>query len=198
MGSRPEGNLSALDTQKNILPFLRKCASLAPSFLSLGNHEHYLDEKDLNRIRETGVKVLDNSYEKIMIEDKCYVFGGLTSAQVIQYRSDGNSIPEEDGGTDRYPIKDPLTGKHGCRSGQVFRRRQDGLRILACRMGTRFCSPIIQNIYPLCRTPLIWSCPGMPMEDNGESSIMACLPLDRDFVQNGQKVCTTGSLLALD
>ena len=37
-GSQPEGNESPLDTQENVLSFLHSCASIAPTYLSLGNH----------------------------------------------------------------------------------------------------------------------------------------------------------------
>ena len=42
-GGRPEGDQSPLVSQVNVLPFLRACASLAQTFLSLGNHEWMLD-----------------------------------------------------------------------------------------------------------------------------------------------------------
>lgn len=38
-GSHPEGDRSPLETQSNVLPFLSGCAAIAPTFLSLGNHE---------------------------------------------------------------------------------------------------------------------------------------------------------------
>lgn len=39
--------MSPLETQKNVLPFLRECFLLAPTFLSLDNHEWMLDSTDL-------------------------------------------------------------------------------------------------------------------------------------------------------
>lgn len=81
-GLWPGENRSPLDTQKNVLPFLSACAVIAPSFLSLGNHEQYLDGADLKRIRSTGVTVLDNRW----IARGGLVIGGLTSASVTAYR----------------------------------------------------------------------------------------------------------------
>lgn len=75
-GVQPEDNRSPLDTQENVMPFLRACSTISPSFLSLGNHERILDDEDLDRIRSCGITVLDNDYTttgKIVI-------GGLTSA----------------------------------------------------------------------------------------------------------------------
>ena len=77
-GLWPGENQSPLVTQENVLPFLRTCAGIAPSILSLGNHEQYLDSADLNLIRSTGVTVLDNSW----ITRDGLVIGGLSSASV--------------------------------------------------------------------------------------------------------------------
>ena len=81
-GHHPADDVSPLVSQKNILPFLENCAAIAPSFLSLGNHEWMLDEKDLDCIRNTGVTLLDNAWAS------CggIVLGGLTSAVVLDYR----------------------------------------------------------------------------------------------------------------
>ena len=95
-GQHPADDRSPLVTQPYILPFLEHCAEIAPSFLSLGNHEWMLDEKDLGQIRATGVRVLDNSFE----EHGGVVFGGLTSALVSNYRRYKSTHPQ---GTERYP-----------------------------------------------------------------------------------------------
>lgn len=59
-GGRPEGDVSPLETQTNVLPFLRSCASTSPTYLSLGNHEWMADAEDLRLLSSTGVIVLDN------------------------------------------------------------------------------------------------------------------------------------------
>lgn len=46
----------------NVLPALTAFASIAPTFLSLGNHERILCEEDYELIRETGVSILDNEW----------------------------------------------------------------------------------------------------------------------------------------
>ena len=74
---------SPLDTQKRIMPFLCASAAIAPTYLSLGNHEHILDGADLKRIKETGVVVLDNSW----IKCGKLVIGGLTSGFCLSYRA---------------------------------------------------------------------------------------------------------------
>lgn len=72
--------------QSNVLPFLAACAGIAPSHMSLGNHERILE--DLQEIEETGVTVLDNSYRTVTAGEKTVVIGGLTSARVSQRRAE--------------------------------------------------------------------------------------------------------------
>ena len=101
-GSHPEDDRSPLDTQENVLPFLESCTSLAPTFLSLGNHEWMLNEGDLERIRSTGVVVLDNDYQSITVEGQKIVIAGLTSGYVLSYRR----FRATQDGTVRYPKKE--------------------------------------------------------------------------------------------
>lgn len=96
-GSRPEGDASPLHVQKNVLPFLSSCAAIAPTFLSLGNHEWMLDDEDIREIEKTGVTVLDNSW----VEKDGVIIGGLTSGYVTDYRRFRDSA-----GRERYPRKD--------------------------------------------------------------------------------------------
>lgn len=79
---RPEDDRSLLETQARALPFLAACADIAPTFLSLGNHEQGLSAADLERIRSVGVTVLDNSWAT----RDGLVIGGLTSGSVLKYR----------------------------------------------------------------------------------------------------------------
>ena len=99
-GHHPADDVSPLVSQKNILPFLENCAAIAPAFLSLGNHEWMLDEKDLERIRGTGVTLLDNAW----VSCGGVVLGGLTSAVVLDYRRYKKAHPQAPG---RYPKPDP-------------------------------------------------------------------------------------------
>lgn len=104
-GSHPEGDRSPLETQHNVLPFLSGCASLAPTFLSLGNHEWALDQADIEKIEKTVVVVLDNSW----VEQDGVVIGGLTSGYVTDYRR----FRKEMSSTVRYPKKENLSGISG-------------------------------------------------------------------------------------
>ena len=81
-GHRRDRHLGPLQAQTRVLPFLRACASFAPTFLSLGNHEEILDDDDLETIRSTGVTLLDNRWCRTAADGQDLVIGGLTSAYV--------------------------------------------------------------------------------------------------------------------
>ena len=108
-GSHPVDDRSPLETQENVLPFFRACADLAPSFLSLGNHEQMLDDADLDLISSTGVVVLDNDYQTITVDGREVVIAGLTSGYVTDYRR----FKATQGGAERYPKKEDLSGIGG-------------------------------------------------------------------------------------
>ncbi len=104
----PYGNEQPLiiETQANVLPFLKSCAEIAPTYLSLGNHEYILCEDDLRLIYSTGVVVLDNSF----ISLGSVLIGGLTSGYVTDYRRRVVDVPG------RYPRMEQLNGVKGVRT----------------------------------------------------------------------------------
>lgn len=108
-GGRPEGEQSPLETQENVLPFLRDCSALAPTFMSLGNHEWMLDAEDLTTLSSAGVTVLDNNYQTTTVDGKKVVIGGLTSGYVTDYRH----FRAESDSSDRYPLKESISGIGG-------------------------------------------------------------------------------------
>lgn len=73
---------AAWDNQVNVLPLLRACARIAPTFLSLGNHDWALTETDLDRIGGLGVVVLDNRW----VRHQGIFIGGLTSGIALKLR----------------------------------------------------------------------------------------------------------------
>lgn len=85
-GSNPVDDTSPLVSQQNVLPFLTACSSIAPTFVSLGNHERVLDDADLHAIGSTGVTVLDNRYITTTVNGFYLVIGGLTSPYCLEYR----------------------------------------------------------------------------------------------------------------
>ena len=59
----------------NAVDFLGKCASVAPTYLSLGNHEADLRPEELGALFDAGAVVLDNDF----VRSGEIVIGGLTS-----------------------------------------------------------------------------------------------------------------------
>ena len=78
----PIGDTPVIQRESNVLPFLVACRKLAPTFVSLGNHEWMLSDADFQIIRSTGVTLLDNSW----CSWNGLVIGGLSSAQVTDYQ----------------------------------------------------------------------------------------------------------------
>ena len=66
---------------------LRGCAALAPTFVSLGNHEWMLNEADLALISSYGVTVLDNRFVSVNIGGTEICCGGLSSARLTAYQT---------------------------------------------------------------------------------------------------------------
>lgn len=66
--------------------FLKSLLSIAPVYMSLGNHEALATSQDLCGIQKMGVEVLDNSYVSL---DEGIILGGLTSGLVTCYRRYG-------------------------------------------------------------------------------------------------------------
>lgn len=105
-GSHPVDDRSPLDTQENVLPFLEACAAIAPTFLSLGNHEWMLDSTDLDLLATTGVTVLDNSW----VNHDGLLIAGLTSGYITDYRRFVASLDERERAGIRYPRKESADG----------------------------------------------------------------------------------------
>lgn len=128
-GSRPEGDRSPLETQVNVLPFLSGCCSIAPTFMSLGNHEWMVDQEDLATFTAIGVTLLDN----IWIERDGLVIGGLTSGYVTDYRR----FKEKAHSSDRYPRQDSISGIGGAVHARDHKPETEWLSAFAAQPGFR-------------------------------------------------------------
>ena len=107
---------SPLETQSFVLPFLSGCSSIAPAFVSLGNHEQMLDSSDLETIRNTGVTLLDNEFTSITVNGQKIGIGGLTSGYVTDYRRSVAALTASERGSDRYPKKESIQGMKGLKT----------------------------------------------------------------------------------
>lgn len=102
-GAAPVDDRSPLESQEHVLPFLEACNSIAPTYLSLGNHEWMLNRTDLQLISSTGVTVLDNGWVETTVDGKDVVLAGLTSGYVTDYPA----FRATTDGSVRYPHKEP-------------------------------------------------------------------------------------------
>lgn len=64
---------------ENSYRFLRNSVKLAPTFMSIGNHEDELTGEDFSRLSEHGVTLLDNTSVKTKIDGQELLIGGLSS-----------------------------------------------------------------------------------------------------------------------
>lgn len=62
------------------------CSRIAPTYLSLGNHEWMLSDSDLQLITSTGAVVLNNAFISTEVNEKKLVIGSLSSARVTAYQ----------------------------------------------------------------------------------------------------------------
>lgn len=85
-GYYPKDDLLMTEYCSSVLPLLRDCTRLAPTYVSLGNHECVLCDEDLALIRSTGAVLLDNSWVKLTNTKRPLVIGGLTSGHMMDYR----------------------------------------------------------------------------------------------------------------
>lgn len=100
VGYRPKDDNLVVRSQENVIELVSGCESIAPTYISLGNHEWMISPDDVEALVSKGAVVLDNRYvvytgkagEKIVI-------GGLTSAIVTNFQR----FREKEGG--RYPYR---------------------------------------------------------------------------------------------
>jgi predicted MPP superfamily phosphohydrolase len=122
---------SPVASQANVLPFLSACASIAPTFLSLGNHEWMVDQEDLDMIRSTGVTVLDNNWRPITVDGKEIILAGLTSGYVTDYRA----FRAESGSPNRYPRQESISGIGGAVHARYHKPETEWLPAFAGQAG---------------------------------------------------------------
>lgn len=105
-GFRPESNRSPFDMAKKVLPLLETCAKLAPTVMSIGNHDWLLSEENVEHIKSMGITVLDNEWTRLSAGGYDFAVGGLTSAKITEYWNFRRQYYLENGTENRYPYRD--------------------------------------------------------------------------------------------
>ena len=93
-----------MEESDHAVEFLKECNKLAPTFVSLGNHEWMINDRDVEIIKSTGVTLLHNDY--VHLHCPCsnisrskdvpdILIGGLTSASYMAYRAYCASLTDE-------------------------------------------------------------------------------------------------------
>ncbi len=79
LAGQPMSDGLIVQEEKNALPLLRGCADIAPTYLSVGNHEWMICDEDKDLIRSTGTMLLDNFWKDVTIQNQRLIIGGLSS-----------------------------------------------------------------------------------------------------------------------
>lgn len=131
VGYRPKDNQLIVKSQEKVLPFLRACVAIAPTYVSLGNHEWVVCEEDLDLIRSTGVTLLDNSW----VAGDGIAIGGLTSGFVVDYRKFRARWMRATGQLRRYPKRRRAGRMSELQPDAAWLKefeQQEGVKILLC------------------------------------------------------------------
>ena len=105
LGRAPQEGLK-LERSPETMAFFRACAALAPTFVSLGNHEWMLAEADLALIEDASAVPLDNAWTHW----RGLCIGGLTPGRIGHYRA----FRAWSGSREHYPLP-PHTRRYGAR-----------------------------------------------------------------------------------
>lgn len=111
------------------LELIRGCVEVAPTFISLGNHEWMLHASDLQLIRSTGAVVLDNTFISTVVDGEQMVIGGLRSARVTAYQRWRDAHPS----SELYPRETYYVERAEPDTAWISEmERAEGYRILLC------------------------------------------------------------------
>ena len=126
-GDFPEGGKQILSKRSKTCALLRGCVGIAPTFMSLGNHEWMLSGSDLKVISDIGVGLLDNKWLRF----RDVVIGGLSSAYYTEYRAICDAHPEKG----PYPVSIRTLQRETVRPETEWLdkfEKQPGYKILLC------------------------------------------------------------------
>lgn len=138
VGKRPGEGKLVIEAAKNVLPFLSDCVKIAPTYVSIGNHEGLFCDEDMDILASTGVTVLDNRW----IRKDGLLIGGLTSGSTMYYRQFRKKYNTENHTAQRYPYQpyssDPEE-RHPDSSWLDAFEQQVGYKILLCHHPEYWC-----------------------------------------------------------
>jgi len=103
----PEQGLK-MEESPHALSLLRECSAIAPTFVSIGNHEWMFNENDITIVQSTGIHLLHNNFISHKVRGKGILIGGLTSASYMAYHTYCAEIPKDSVDLDTlYPLLKP-------------------------------------------------------------------------------------------
>ncbi len=144
LGYKSKEGESLIDLQTRVIPFVRSCAGLAPTYISLGNHEWAAQPADFQALKSAGGVLLDNAW--IRDETTDLLIGGLTSAMTMDYRR----FRRKHGPERRYPEEKRHTDAQIlCPAVKWLEQfeEQEGYKILLCHHPEYWClqTPMLRD-----------------------------------------------------
>ncbi len=136
VGYRPQGDEPIVRSQENVLPLVSGCTAIAPTYISLGNHEWMISLEDVEALEENGAVVLDNGYVVHTCRNgEQIIVAGLTSAIVTNFQEFRRECYETGTDMSRYPYRPRRT-----RSTQLIPdtawisefEKEQGYKVLLC------------------------------------------------------------------
>ena len=156
LGYFPGDDELVINRCRNIMPLLEGCCELAPTYMSIGNHECMLCDDEFDKLRETGVVIVDNVWTELRLPDGqiCekksedssdrVLVGGLTSAHSLSYNRFRDEYNSEDNKEkyERYPYrsKPKDISEYPAESSWLDGfEKEDGYKILLCHHPEYWC-----------------------------------------------------------
>lgn len=106
VGYRPRSDEPIIGDQEHVLPLISGCVAIAPTYISLGNHEWMVSSDDVELLEKAGAVVLDNRYVSHTCENGTkIVIGGLSSAIVTNFQQFRTRCYADGTDMNRYPYR---------------------------------------------------------------------------------------------
>jgi len=164
-GFFPQGEKYVIDRCPGSIAFLEGCSEIAPTYMSVGNHEALLCSDEYDMLRAAGVTVLDNEFTELRFRndhtsgksstgpslgnnsagpsEKIFA-GGLTSAHTLSYNRFRDDHNRENGteGYERYPYRKKPKDLDAFPADSAWLddfEQADGYRILMCHHPEYWC-----------------------------------------------------------
>lgn len=133
---KPQGDELTIHEQKNVISLVSGCTDIAPTYISLGNHEWMVGSEEIALLESTGAVVMDNTFlSHTCIGDQEVLIAGLTSSIATYYQQLRETCRETGTDIGRYSYRSQRINLKHFETDTAWLtdfERQDGYKILLC------------------------------------------------------------------